>query len=335
MARKLISAVALILALLTAISALASCGGLSSSKEEQETVLKIGEYSVPYELYRYVALNFRKDFPDASEEDLREKTLSALLDIYAVIAAAKEYSLTPDDDFFKEAADNASQLARDEAGGKSEYKKKLAESFMNDSVYRFLSVKDVLSQELYYAMVNKGDIDDSAENLVSLFQKGEIVCVKQILITTEDSTTGGEVQYTPAETHTDDEAARIAADVREKALAGESFDTLVDEYGESFYMFRNTDGYYLCRGMWEDENENAVFALGTGDISEVVKSDAGYSVFMRCEGSADYVKNNAGTIGENYGRGVYTVFVEKMRESLTVEKTEKYEELKIKSLEMN
>ena len=47
---------------------------------------------------------------------------------------------------------------------------------------------------------------------------------------------------------------------------------LVKKYGESLYMINNTDGYYVCRGMWEKENEDAVFALDEGEISEVIKS---------------------------------------------------------------
>lgn len=333
MTRKFLSVTAFVMSVLLIIPVLSSCTRLSSTKEESETVLTVGEYEVPYELYRYLALNFRKDYPEASEEELREMVLSALLDIYAVIAAAKDYGITPGDDYFEEAADNAVQLAMDEAGGKSEYKKELEESYMNDSVFRFLSMKDAINDELYYAMVNSGDIDDSAENVRKLALGDEFVCAKQVLITSEESVFSGELYYKPAQTHTREEAAALAEKVREKALAGEDFDALVRDFGESLYMMQNTDGYYVCHGMWEDVNENAVFSLPENGISEVTESKAGFSVFKRCQKDAGYIEENIDTLRESYGRALFTLYIEEKRDKLTVKTGEKYDSVSIIQME--
>lgn len=332
MKHRFISSAALFLAAVLSISCLFSCTRLSSTKEEKEGILKIGDSTVPYELYRYLALNFKKDYPSESDEQLKERVESTLLDIYTVVEAAKSYGLSPDGDYFEEAADNAVQLAIDSAGGKSEYKKQLDESFMTDSVFRFLTKKDALNDELYYAMINAGDLDDSEEHVLSLALGDEFICVKQVLITDENSNNSGELFYKPAKAHTEEEAAEIAESVREKAVSGENFDTLVKDYGESLYMMQNTEGYYVCRGMWEQENEDAVFALDVGEISPVVKSRAGFSVFLRCEKDASQIKSHISSIAEDYGRAVFSAYAEKVRDSLKIEPLEKYNEISISKM---
>ena len=94
-------------------------------------------------------------------------------------------------------------------------------------------------------------------------------------------------------------------------------------------MMQNTDGYYICRGMWETVNEDAAFALGVGDISPVVKSRAGFSVFQRCEKNEERIEAQISSIAESYGKAVFALYVENVRDSLQAEKLDKYNEINI------
>lgn len=329
-----LSAVSLVLVTVLLVPALFSCSKLSEDKEAKETVMKIGSYEVPFELYRYVALNFRKDYPGASEKELKEKTEDALLDMYAVLACAKESGIDPDGEYFDVAEDNALKHANDQAGGNAELLNSLAGAFMNESVFRFLSRKSAVNEELYAKLSSEALDKFEGDAGVSLVMSDEFACVKQVLVTVgERSSMGDDFYFVSADTHTRDEAASIADGVYEKALAGEDFDALVEEYSESLYMIRNTDGYYLCRGQWEKINEDAVFALAPGEISGVIESEAGFSIFLRCEKDEKYVEKNLGTISENYAAAYFNSCVEKARGSLTVETTEKYDTVDIISLE--
>ena len=326
---KTLKILSLFLALMTVSTALFSCTKLSSSKLETETVMRIGDYEIPYELYRYIVLNFKKDYPDAADDELKGKTEAALLDIYAILITAEKYGLSVNDEYFETVADKEAEVAVEKAGGKDEYKKELEDAYMNDSVFRFLTKKDAVYGELYYAMEEAGKIETDKEKIKALAMSDEFVCVKQVLIVGENPDKTGELYYKPAKKHTNDEAKKIAENVREKALAGENFDSLVRDFGESLYMIQNPDGYYVCRGMWEDGVFDVIAGLETGEISEVCESTAGYSVFLRCEKNEKYVESHTEKIMEDSGKAVFSTEIEKVRSGLKAEPSEKYDSIDI------
>ena len=60
-------------------------------------------------------------------------------------------------------------------------------------------------------------------------------------------------------------------------------DALIEQYGEDLYMFNNPDGYYIIRGNRWEAFEDAAFSLDVGEFSEVVETEAGFSILMRYE----------------------------------------------------
>lgn len=307
---------------------LSSCTVLSSTAREKEIVLTVGEYEVPYELYYYLSENLKADNEDISEKELEEKVFEMIGEMYAVFSLAEDYGISYDDEYIGSQVEDAVSLAIEECGSKDDYKKALKESYMNDSVYRFLEKHSRTADELLSAIISSGKYPTDDEGIAALASSDEFICVKQILVMSENSVTHGEDMYfVPGEEHTEKEAQEIAEKAREKAVSGEDFDSLVKEYGESLYMFNNTDGYYVCRGMWEKENEEAVFSLEVGEVSPVVKSSSGYSVFLRCEKSDSYIKNNVDKIADDYYSAQYNILLEKRIDSLEIKKTEAYESI--------
>ncbi|MBQ4066380.1 MAG: peptidylprolyl isomerase [Clostridia bacterium] len=307
---------------------LCSCTMLSSSAREKEPVLTVGEYSVPYELYYYITMNLRKDLPDATEEEIEAEAFEMLREIYGVFALAEEYDISFDDEDVEKVVDEAAQLAIEECGGKKEYKEALGKSYMNDSVFRLLKKHSHVADVVHTSIINSGKYPLDAEKIKALAMSDEFIRVKQILIMTEDSINSAEDTYfTTGEEHTDEEALAIANEAYEKAMAGEDFDSLVDEYGEALHMFNNTDGYYITRGMWEEENENAAFALEIGEISPVVKSSSGYSIFLRCEKSEAYIEANTDSLADDYYTAQYNLLLLEKIEGLEIKKLEAYESM--------
>ncbi len=308
---------ALICAVLAAVMCFSGCSvDLSSSEKEKETVMRVGDYDVPYEVFRYYVMNFRADGVDNAEE----KAVDAIKDLYAMTAVAEKYGIDPDGEYVSYMVDSAVSETIAQCGGEKKYKKSIAESNMNDSVFRLLTKNDVLREEIYAKMIKEGYIVSDTNNMREIIMSDEFICVKQILILGDSSNRvqDGTV-FMPAAEHTDAEAMALAEEAREKAVSGEDFDELVSQYGESLYMFSNTEGYYICRGMWESENEDAAFSLEIGEVSEVVKSSAGYSVFKRCEKSSEYVDKNISSILNNYYGANLILSVEDMAMSMSVE----------------
>ena len=315
-----------VLAAVMAAACLSSCTVLSSTDRERECVLTVGEYEVPYELYYYITENLRNTISD--EDEIRAECEKTLKDIYAVFAVAEDYGIEFDDEYIASIADDAAMFAIEDCGGKKEYKKALAENHMNDSVYRFLERYSATAAELLSAITDSNEFPSDTKGIEALAKGDEFICVKQILVVGEGGTASvDDTYFQTKEPHTDEEALAIAKKALKRAQAGEDFDSLVNEYGESLYMFNNTDGYYVCRGMWEKVNEDAVFGLEVGEISEVVESESGYSVFLRCETSDAYIEDHIDDIAESYYKAQYELKLEAARAELEVEEKEALESI--------
>lgn len=318
--------IALVLCAALLISSLASCTVISSTAEEKKTVMTVGGYDVPYELYYYISENLKADMPEACADTIEAEVFEIIKEIYAVFSLGEDFGIAFDDKYISSVADDAAALAIEECGSKKAYKKALAESNMNDSVFRFLERHSKTADELLSAITDSGKYPKGKENIIALAGGEEFVCVKQILVMSENSiSTVEDTYFSTGETHTEEEALAIAEKAQKRAAQGEDFDMLVKEYGESLYMFNNTDGYYVCRGMWEEVNEEAVFSLQIGEVSQVIKSESGYSIFLRCEKSADYIEGHTDTIANDYYRAQYNILLEERIDELEITTNELYD----------
>lgn len=326
-------------------ASLASCGGLKSTSQEKETVLKVGEYEVPYELYRYLVLNYKlqvqdkeEDWNDSERAEEMTKEIKALVenslrDFYAVLSLSTEFGVDRENPAVDAAIDAELEATRNGYENQKDYVKALSEGFMNHSTFELLQTNAVCSDELYYKMMNDGAIKADEDFLKEFIYGDGFIRVKQILVVGESSNRAHDgTVYIPEESHTDEEAKAIAELALSKARAGEDFDSLVAEYGESFQMFGNKDGYYICEGYWDDVNNDAVFALEIGEISEVIESAQGYSVYMRCEKEDSYIEKHFDELRDKYTEAQYSLAVEKRAAEFEITTTELYDSISIKDM---
>ncbi len=269
---------------------LSACSGIpKSTKEELTAVASVGGYEVSYEQMRYFVLNLMRDEAAgdetywtqerAAEEApaLYAEALDKMKPSYAILSLCAEYGIDPENGAITDLADVQVKSFIDSFESTADYVASLRGNYLTDHLYRFLVTVGVCEEELYYAMLSAGDIASDDDVIEPIVRSDAFVRVKQILISSENG-------------RSDEEMRARAEQARERAAAGEDFDALVREYGEDLYMFNNTDGYYICRGVWYTEFEDAAFSLAIGEVSGVVRSDAGYSVLLRCPKEEKYLR---------------------------------------------
>ena len=305
--------VSLFLILTLLLPLFTACGGdpLASTEDDLRTVLTIGGMDVPYEFYRALVLSYRDRAPGATAQEIRDRVMDALREVYAVFSLCADYDVDPEDTYITEQVDLRVQELMDQYKDKAAYAKALQEVYMNDSVYRRMQQREICSDTLYYAMVRAGDLPTDAAELQKILESDAFIRIKQILIVGEKEPVAADGTYfTPSEEHTNEEAMALLTRARERFLFGADFDELVAEYGQSLYMVSNTDGYYLCRGMWDEVNEGAVFALAENEISPIVESEKGFSLFLRCEKEEAYLVDHFEELCDEYRTALFTLALE-------------------------
>lgn len=338
--KKVIRIICLLLAATLMCASLAACSDpLKSTKEDMKTVCKVGEFEVPYELYRYLVMTYKDTIPEGTEitaeieEQIKYNVDAALCDMYAIFTVAKEHGLTTENEALAAAIDAAVKKYMDGFAETKLYMEDLSAQYMTHNVMRTMNAKKLLSDELYYKLIDDGTFINDDEKMKEYIYGDGFIRVKQVLIvgeTARKNYTGS--YFLTGDKHTDAEAKAIAESVREKALAGENFDKLVEKYGEEIYMVKNTDGYYVCEGMWEDANWSAASALKVGEISEVTESLSGYSVFLRCEKEDSYIDKKYETLRKNYYDAQFSSILTKKSAELSVEYTEEFKSISLKDM---
>lgn len=336
---------ALFLALILCISLCSCTDPLKPSEEDMEPVLIVDSMEVPYAFYRGLVLSCRERvaadadiWSDAqqakdAEEKIRNEVMQAIRDFYAVFALCKEYDIDIEDDYIMEQVDQMLESQMDQYKDTDAYAAALEKDHLNHSVNRLMRQQEVCSSTLYYAMLNNGAIETNPDTLRDLVNSDAFIRVKQILIVGEQTSVSDDGSFfTPAQKHTNEEARRLAEQVRDKYLAGEDFDKLVHDYGESLYMTSNTDGYYLCRGMWDQVNEDAAFSLVIDQVSPVIESDQGYSIFLRCEKDEAYMEAKFTELCQNYYGASFRLALEEKSAALEVETTALYDSVSIEDM---
>lgn len=297
---------------------------LSSTEEESTPVMTIAGYDVPYELYRYVAMNYKSQYESGLTEqeaaelwlgedgavllaELNEHTIETLRNLYATVSLAAEYDLTPDSALISETVSTRmDEIYEGYDNDNSAYLEAITPYYMNDSVYRFLTQNDVLTEELFYAMLNRGDIISDEDTLNDMIHSDRFIRVKQILISVDNGNTAEENKAT-------------AEELYRQLEDGADFDALVAEFSQDLYQWGNDDGYYITDGVRYEAFEEAAFSLEVGEYSGVIETEAGYSILKRYEKEEKYLTNHFDDLCQEYFDSAYNALLQEHVLTLTVE----------------
>ena len=304
---------ACILALVMLAAVLVSCG------KNEKTVMSLGGFDVPYHVYRYIAVNSRRDVEtqfgenvwstdkaDEAKTLLEENVKDALLNLYTVCSLGEDFNVSWSDEVVSAQAELQYQSAVGEYENEREFKNALEEMAMTEDTFRFILSNSILNNEAYAAMIASDKKYTDKEHLQSVFDGEEFIRVKQILVGDAFSSK-------------DEAKLEKAQNIKARLDAGEDFDTLCREFNNDLYMFENDDGYYIMRGTRNFEFEEAAFALAVGEVSDIVETDVGYSIIKRCEKDAEYITENFDDLSAEYYESVYSIMYEERYEKLSGE----------------
>ena len=330
---KILACLSLSAVLLT----LPSCGNseklLESSQEDKTVVMTVGSYEVPLELYRYVALNTKADYENGSGseiwlgdsgaellEELNEAIEETIVHLYTTQYVCEQYGILPSDSYVQDTLDIQMDAIYEGYDDDYEtYVNDIAKYNMNDAVYRFIEQNDILSEELIQKMMTDGVIPSSDEELETILTSAEFIHVKQILLSSDNG-------------NTDEENLALAEEILDKLNNGADFDEMIQEYGNDLYLFNTDNGYYISRGSYYEEFEEAAFALEIGEISDIVKTSAGFSIIKRYPKDAEYIADNFDELADDYIRGRYNLILAEKQKELSVTYTSEMENYSVLSL---
>lgn len=241
---------------------------------------------------------------------LKEQVLTYLKNNYTVesFAASNNVSLSDDEveKAKKQYSDDVEEYKAANSFSDDDWKNYLDSIYCTEELYQ----KSVIRQNLEYKTIRTLYEDDFKENVLSNY-----VMAKHILFSTnnpqydekeipEDATDEEIASITAENEKLKEEATEklkkeklaIAEEVLQKAKNGDDFDELIAEYNEDPGETQNDDGkydgYLFTTGEMVEEFENAAFALGIDEISDVVETDYGYHIIKRVDISDKYLEDN-------------------------------------------
>ena len=299
MKKKTVRLSALLLSLVICASLLVSCG---ESKEKASTSL--GEYELPAGVFRYIVINARLDTEavygenvweseskDKVKAELEETVLSYAANFLTVYSLGEDYGFKPDNKELAYEAEDARENMINELGGEEEFLAGLEAEGLDEDTFRELTVNDGMIDLVFTAIVKSDEKYSDEAYLRSLFEGDGFIRVKQILIGDENA---------------DEDDLERAEGILARIRNGEDFDEISKEYNNDLFMFANEDGYYIMRGTRDRAFEEAAFALGIDEVSEVVKTDSGYSILKRYEKDPDYIEAHFDELTDEFYETLYT-----------------------------
>lgn len=259
------------LAMLSAALLLASCG-------KSDTVMKLGSFEVSYDHYRYIYMNVYNELSesDLSEteraEELENAVGSSLRYSASIYELAKEKKISLSDDE-EQAVDDAVTAAEEECGSAEEFDTQLREAYLTRDFFRRALELQQLEQKL--------------RDTLSSERSGELAVDDAALI--EDA---HENFYYAEYILTRDE--QDAEAVLAEAKAGAQLSDLAQDG-------RTLGSYCFTHGQLIEELENAVLAVGEGEVvDKVIVASDGCRIVRRLALTDELIDENFDSIRKAY-----------------------------------
>lgn len=181
-----------------------------------------------------------------------------------------------------------------EIGGEEFFEEMLTEYGLNrDSIKKY-----IVYMGAYAAMLDAACTDEEADKIFN----EEYITAKHILVLFEGR-------------DSEDAAYDEAMAIYNKAIAGENFEDLIDEYNEDPGQDASA-GYTFTIGTMVDEFYEGALALKTGEISEPVKTTYGYHIIKRYDNPGKDSVNYTDSIAAIKNAASSEIFTDTMYETI-------------------
>lgn len=300
---KLKKVIAIVCSAMLIIAIMSGCG------QDTREVLSVNGEKVSYGKFVFFLENMKEMIASESDIDItdeaswstveidnkkaidvaKEKAVDDVVSLMVQVQRAKSEGIELTDEDKKSIGKQKNSIVS-QYGGESGFKEKLKEwkisseifdQIMQDYMYASKLQAKYLEQNEQINNVTDEEIqvkyNDEKEKLLR-----DSIFVKHILILTKDTATGEE--YTEEKKA---EAKDTIDMIHQRLVDGEDFDTLMKEYSQD--VESSYDGYSFTHGdgTMDSDFDNAAYALGVGDISEVIKTQFGYHIIKRLESDID------------------------------------------------
>lgn len=276
----------LILCVITLSLSFVGCSSkIKSSEEDSRIVGRIGDNEIRYEEVRYLTMAVKDRLEakygddiynelklDVYEEMLKDEVLLQLCEIYAIVELCKTEKILISDRQTKKEVKEYVKEAKQTLGSKESYEEYLTESYMTDYVFRLNS--GILSCQYRYYEKLFADMEREAYDAV-LAQEG-FIHTMSIFIKNDK---GESVE----------DNRRAAEYVREQIGLGKDISEFI---GTKYNQDMSSCEYYFIKGYFDENYENAAFALEIGETSGVVECEDGFYLIKRLELKTEDIQDN-------------------------------------------
>ncbi len=305
---------------------LTACGSgiapIKGDKNDRNVVANVLGVPVYLDEVKYLVHNFKIemqskygddiwDTPENSEkyrDELTERVENAMLKNPAFVSACKDHGIDIEskdtEKKVKEYIDNFAE----QIGGKEEYIKQLSESGMTDRYLRYTLAVEFSKEALRQALCAKDILDDSDETARKAIEGDEFIRTLHVLVKNDE---GEDIE----------ENRKKAEKVLEGLSKGEPFNRMIGRYSEDVLM-TTTDGYYFMKGEYELAYEEAAFALGVNEVSEIIEGSAGFYVIKRLPKEEEYIEKNFESLKDRFIFVMFEQYIENRSSSAELEYTE-------------
>lgn len=164
---------------------------------------------------------------------------------------------------------------KQQAGGEAAYQSQLKVLGTTPSAFESLYKKNMIVNKFTEKLAEDGTISVT-EDEVRDYIKNNYIKAEHILFLTQDSSTGEAL---------DDETVaqkkQTAEDTLTKIKNGANFEELMNELSEDTGLASYPDGYEFTKGQMVPQFEEAAFALGENEVSDIVETSYGYHIIKR------------------------------------------------------
>ena len=304
---------ALFLALLLTLPAFAACA--SYRKGDTTVLMTVGGRKVTAEMFRYVCLKNAsylfggetEDLSDEQKKQLGEAVFAELRRYYAVETLAEKHKVALGKEDLNAIGEqiDGNRKAEDSL---DEYYAGYEKMYMTENVFYEQTVNYYLERDLfdYIADESSGVIFLSDEDLRADIRK-HFYAAEQIL-------------------RSDKKDRELLLSLRDRALAGEDFASLADEYSDD----KMKSVRYFTEGEMQDFFEGTVKSLEIGGVSEVIESSLGLHLIKRCPLDEQYVNDHLEDLRTKDLVRIYNGMIAEEAAGLEIVYTDKYEGLILK-----
>ncbi len=249
-----------------------------------DAVITFDNQKVPFELYRYFFLNNKDEYSSGDysvftiypeyNDYVKDSTFNMLSELFAVKSIAIDAGVAADREEIKQILESM----RADFESDEEYYSELKKGYLTEELFYDVFTLYQLYDKVYDHYYGDFGIETMNEEELLRFADENFIHVKHILVSYD----------TTEETYVT--RARVE-EIRAKALAGESFDSLVNMYSDDADMPEY--GYYYKAGDMPEAFELAVAELETDGISEIVETGYGFHIIQRLDSDIsdlDYIE---------------------------------------------